>query len=358
MQTRIRVGLRYYKKINKSTMGTTLILGAGVNKEITLEFGLGSDLISQIRDRVTDETSPAGRECLSKNLESQIPEFDKDLRTSFHKHLNEFMTKMKNPSIDAFLDQIDIYPEFNDVKDLFIRLGRCLILSHILGWEGESKKNLDLELDGKRRTWLSVLGDWIEENEALEIVTKHPLHILTFNYDRVLEYYLLKRFDKVKVTYWMIHNVRHIYGTLGQLEGGVPFGASSKVDFAFTNDNFIEISKWVNNIELISQRKDFIEVKSSVIRNRPTVRVIVMGYGFDHINNTGLGLYEIAKTWYKSTFSNFVANIYPGAHFNETQDKVRDMVPNADIQENKSCSDFLNYALNKKSYNILHKMPS
>lgn len=44
------------------------------------EFGVGYELIQNIRDRVTDVTSPLFPS-LSTNLESQIPEFNKDLTT-------------------------------------------------------------------------------------------------------------------------------------------------------------------------------------------------------------------------------------------------------------------------------------
>ena len=193
----------------------TLIIGAGANKEINSTIDLGSELIKNISDRVTDRTSPADK--YFSNLLNQI-NFVPNVREEFVKALDSYINEVSSPSIDAFLDEVENYPEFQIYRESFLRIGRIAIIFHVMGYEGKSTKdNIENDLK-KKETWMSILCDFIQ-NKLFINQPEIDLSIVTFNYDRILEYYLLKWFDaSEEIRDFINTKINHVYGRIGCLK--------------------------------------------------------------------------------------------------------------------------------------------
>src|SRR5690606_9030300 len=89
---------------------TTIIIGAGANKEINEGSGLGFDLIQGISERVTDRTSK-GKGYLSKAFQILPHLNDHSVRETFLQHLDLFRFD-NNHSLDAFIYEIENFPEY------------------------------------------------------------------------------------------------------------------------------------------------------------------------------------------------------------------------------------------------------
>jgi len=318
----------------------SLIIGAGVNKEIHPDIDLGRELIQNISDRVTDRTTPNGPN-LSINLERHFPEFNRMIRTDFLMHLDHYISSVEYPSIDEFLNEVETFPEFEGQRQQFLDIGLLMILAHVIGWEGKKTvDSLTKELTEKR-TWLSVLAKYLEDK-----VSGSDFNIITFNYDRIVEYFLLKTFSNNSKAFVKNH-IHHVYGRLANLDGLDPaYDGEQSLGFDVPNHAFTEIAKLKNNIKLIRQKVDTKSIKDIVKNSK---RLVLFGYGLDPINNKRIGLHE-----WDGKDSDFVFNIFFGGlpDFNlqnrrETAEKVRAIRIDADIQF-MNCKEFLNYALNEK----------
>ena len=110
-----------YEKMKK----ITLIVGAGVNKEIHEGIDLGGELLQNISDRVTDITSP-NNQYLSKLLNTiNICE---TIRNKFVKDINRYKINYESPSIDDFLYKIETLSEFSDRKDEYLKISKASII--------------------------------------------------------------------------------------------------------------------------------------------------------------------------------------------------------------------------------------
>ena len=119
------------------------------------------------------------------------------------------------------------------------------------------------------------------------------LIIITFNYDRSLEYYLMRTIDsaleghgqkmaKYKLKNIMIH---HVHGSLGPLNE-VPYGL---------NGNETLLPAAYENIRVISDASldSSEEYRSAVYALQHAHRVFILGFGFDETNMTRLQLDKI-----------------------------------------------------------------
>lgn len=322
----------------------TIIIGAGANKEIHSEISTGIELIQDISDRVTDRTKPDGPSL--SNAFAIFNDLGLDIRIQFLSHLDRYMESVVSPSIDAFLNEIETFPEFAAIQERFGRIGRLLILAHVVGWEGTTTiKYIGEEVKEKRRTWLSVLSDFIDKHNAF---SGSRLKIITFNYDRILEKFLHDKYprDKKRVRQFVKECVHHVYGRYANYPGLEPIGGEATVDFdEIKNHEFEKLIRHVNNIKLIREPKDTTRIKDIVASSK---RLIMMGYGLDSINNSRLGLHR-----FQQDDRDLIFNIYPGPQPNyqfESRRRLAELVRNvrvdADIQY-MTCTNFLEYALNR-----------
>jgi hypothetical protein len=146
-----------YEKMKK----VTLIVGAGVNKEIHEEIDLGSELLQNISDRVTDVTSPNNPN-LSKLLNTiNICEA---IRNKFVKDINRYKLNYESPSIDDFIYKIETLNEFSDCKEEYLKISKASIIFHVLGFEGtETQKRIADDLKNGL-SWLNTLSKYLSES--------------------------------------------------------------------------------------------------------------------------------------------------------------------------------------------------
>jgi len=309
----------------------TLIVGAGVNKEIHEGIDLGGELLQNISDRVTDITSP-NNQYLSKLLNTiNICE---TIRNKFVKDINRYKINYESPSIDDFLYKIETLSEFSDRKDEYLKISKASIIFHVLGFEGtDTQKRIANDIkDGS--SWLNVLSKYMSESV---FSGKHTnLNIVTFNYDRILEYYLLTAFNANKNILDFINNhIYHVYGRIGCIEKVMPRklrGMKERtIPFGLPNNKIHVIEKQIDHIKLIFEERNVGKSIKEVINESD--ELLIMGYGFDYINNIKIGLDLVKKS------SNVRIAVYP--NIDQTKEKrIRSFIDSG-IIETYSCSDFL-----------------
>jgi hypothetical protein len=319
----------------------TLIIGAGANKEINPQIGLGSELLQGISDRVTDRTSVEKR-YLSELL--QKLEISDSQKASFVSLLDAYKNAVPYPSIDGFINEINTFPEFKEYKDAFKTIGYSSIIFHIMGYEGsETVQNINNDINAKK-TWLSLICDYIERQDILSDKPKIELNIITFNYDRILEGYILKRFSKVSAEFIDKH-IHHVYGRIGCLEGLAQREISDSIieetiSLNFGNDQIHQIVQLRNNIKLMyDERNDTKTIKDIV---QKSTKILIMGYGFDDLNNTRIGLNNLKdQTLHAAIYSSFWGDFNYRRNF---ATKVRSLYSET-IFHYQTCYDFIKEVL-------------
>lgn len=321
-----------------------LIIGAGASNALHPKFGLGADLLQEISDRVTDRTS-IHSPYLSNLLNNHYLEYS--VRWQFVHYIDEYRQTSKNPSIDGFLDEISTYPEFNNVKDDFIKIGKFSIMFQILGYEGLIK-NSTYENFGQH-IWIDQIGKFIKGQKLLENNFSHEydLKIITFNYDRNIEHFLYNqhRFanDKTKLIDFINSSIVHVYGKVGDLKWQ---SQDEFFEFGEDNSNSTKILNQKNTIGTIYSDK-MNDENSEVIKARQwlhsadTYLVCTFGFNFDLMNYRLLALQNLGM----SRECRLIANIYP---YDDNQFKNRRIMANK-IRSVKheveltylSCNDFL-----------------
>lgn len=183
---------------------TVLVLGAGASKEY--KFPLGRELLMDVCDALRSDDS----DCAKTLYQALGPDTSEDNRYGlFSLQVQSFRHDLLNshlPSVDAF-----VRIRQNDEYDLLARYA----IAHVL-----VKKEVPEELERSRdERWYEVLFRHLETSpEGIE----SPLKIVTFNYDRSLEKFLLDSLQASHgITEEQAHTclkglgVAHVYGSLG-----------------------------------------------------------------------------------------------------------------------------------------------
>jgi hypothetical protein len=249
---------------------TVLILGAGASRPYL--FPTGGELRDLLLQRSYDsilrsldlsgpDQQPYGdwyRELLSNHIrQEQIEDFQRRFAES------EFF------SIDRFLA---FNPEFDDT-------GRFMIAAILLNCERTPHLKGD---------WYQILFNELT-TEGSDIPADF-LSVITFNYDRSLEWYVFRSFraafhlsdDEARERVQQIKIV-HVYGDLGPLLANrserVEFGAWRRAAAA------------AKSIKLVrpNAQSDFI---ADINRLGPPVRVVFLGFAFDPMNLDAIGMTE------------------------------------------------------------------
>lgn len=319
----------------------TLIIGAGANKEIHNEIGLGRDLITDISNRVTDRTVKPRYAYLSKILNNDFS-INLQMRENFLRHLDGYIHSNEYPSIDNFLKAVETGPEFISRREDFKRIIFVLTVAHIIGWEGTKTKGYIDREKVNRRTWLTVLGEYIEDHNLFET---NALKIITFNYDRILEYYLWIKFG-TRIKDFIKNNVHHVYGRIGNVEGLHPLKDGEKsIPLGLPDLPKEYIFAGTENIEFIHSDHPTNHVSGIILGSK---QLIVFGYGMDPSNNKRLTLSEWAVQ--NDDGGNFKFHIHPNVKEKNRDmlaSSVSELVDKADIVQGKTCRDFLAYSLRK-----------
>jgi len=231
---------------------TVFILGAGASRPFNFPSG------PELRDVIIKDLAGRGGIGIRETLlrlgfsQSEIEEFAEVFRVS------------QIPSIDAFLQK---YPELET-------LGKTAISYVILYWENTNKTHIFDSPDWYLKLLLAIKDD---QNLYAEDLT-----IISFNYDRSLEYYLQRALGKVLKLPPAEVNERvdrlgiiHFYGSLGEL----PTEPNAPGDYGLNEDAMI--TKGAESIHLIGRNTIAREIRErSVVRCSEAETIIILGFGF------------------------------------------------------------------------------
>jgi hypothetical protein len=183
------------------TTPTVLVLGAGAS------YPYGFPTAKGLKELICEQFSSV-RAAASQLLSCLNPEGSKYTPDEFFKFREAFL-KSGQPSVDAFLER---RPEFLGVGKLAIAF--CLM-------PFEREENLYHPDPQRGGDWYEYLS--VKLNSSFEKFGENKLSIITFNYDRLLEHYLLnslinlhgKTRDECAKALAQIPIV-HVYGQLGE----------------------------------------------------------------------------------------------------------------------------------------------
>lgn len=331
-----------------NSIRTTLIIGAGASKDINPAICTGEELVKDIADRITDRKTPNDK-FLSRCLDEQFGDkFSMENRVRFQEYLDNYIKDLESPSIDEFLNEVNTFPEFENDRNDILLMGYVMIIAHVFGFEAK-RTNLTQKNMFEKETWLSKLSDYIDDHEILTRRKRNALKIITFNYDRIIEHYLIKWYGYSDgIIEFVNENVHHVYGRAGCLDklspnliGDNTFEAIS--EFGEDNHKLKEFGeKYIDHIRILYDKRNDTEGLKSIIQK--SNKICVFGYGFDSINNRRLGLQDCyAKK------DNFKVNVYPNSDLKyrrKLSEKIHSLVVDADIHY-KSCTDFLSKCLSQ-----------
>jgi hypothetical protein len=294
----------------------TLVVGAGASKALHPEFGLGIDLVNEIISRL-NQPILEGR--IYSKYSNKV-DLDRLINA-----LSEYKENVSNPSIDQFINEINDFPEFFDVKEDFTNILNDCIKYHILGYEGRILVSDYSKVISFESTWLHKLICWMKEIDFFgSKINFKRLKIITFNYDRTIEFFLYKYFpnNELLVSEYISESVVHIYGSIGTSLNFMP--SQEKIQFGARND---DIENWQSeNIRLQYDKRNFnaeimykcqlyintlskdskIGITEKWFSDPADLQVCFMGFAFDYLNCQRLNLsaVEIKK-------ADYFANIHP-----------------------------------------------
>ncbi len=243
---------------------TVLILGAGASAPYG--FPLGNGLTWKIVDDII-----ARRGSIAPALEALGFTWNKQLKFAQELH------HANPPSIDAFLQ---------DRKDEFGDIGKAAIAATLIPYE--DSKNLmlmeqEIEFEEhKNKRWYGYLLNLMGNLESFE---QNNLSIVTFNYDRSLEYFLFQTIGaRCGSTEEAIKLVRslpiiHVYGQLGKPQ----FLDSRGRDYRPVVDRET-VMKSVEEIHLMYEEQTSPEAEEMIQLIRPAKLLVFIGFGYHEKN--------------------------------------------------------------------------
>jgi hypothetical protein len=247
------------------TRRAVLILGAGAS--MPFGFPSGAGLMTEVIQRLSDTKDPMG------SLIHKI-----GFRPEQINHFLNALKKSGKRSVDAFLEH----------RIEFLEIGKVATACILLPYERE-----DSIFERNESNWYEYLFNKL--NARFEEFDKNSVSVLTFNYDRSLEQYLLTALQNSygKTTgecAEKLHSVPiiHLYGQLGGLPSlsgeGLEFGAPL-------------------NPEVVRKAADGIQIIHEDVAKNPNFqrahellgtaeRVCFLGFGYDQTNLERLSHYK------------------------------------------------------------------
>lgn len=318
---------------------TTLILGAGAS--YPFGFPLGTGLVRQISDSL--EFTPALKGTSGSGLFTMTPVYSEDeTDNKFIHFLNELgferseIEKFRNDLINSQLNSIDAFLEF---RTEHLSLGKLCIAWNIY----KSEKSKTLFSSGGN--WYRIVWNSIVTTQ--EKFKGNKLKIVTFNYDRSLEYYLSHAYGatyncSLKEAYSILLDTLefvHLHGSLGRLifqdknsvvmpeEGYFPY--DGEIDFKEDLLNIADSLKIIHEIGDLGS--PFHQAKECFLDSD---RIAFLGFGY---NQTNLDRLELNK---------FDNKYISGSGFGLSYYQVKNLIKNNsyinDIEVSQgSCDQFL-----------------
>lgn len=282
------------------TEKTVFILGAGASAPYG--FPLGEGLVKDIVDGL--KSASGLFECIRDDHRYPCDEFAGRLGVA--------------NSVDAFLEK--------DENEELRELGKLCIAAVLLPKEEQSKCKL---FEAQGRNWYKQLFHIMSDGCGFkDFVEKDSLSIVTFNYDRSLEYYLWTALRKLygnrsEEEYKGILRaikIVHVYGRLGCLPNEtteekrpVPFGYEIRETigndlhrFRATKDL---LSNAAANIQIISENVDRSDTLNEAVKLlKGSSKVFILGFGFHPTNIRRLQLESLTQHQVKCTTHNLPAD--------------------------------------------------
>ena len=245
---------------------TVLVLGAGASQKYG--FPSGTELKNQVVRTLSGEGSSLFERYSGMGYNEQ--------------EVRRFRDALKQsgvPSVDAFLEH----------RQEFLGIGKTAIAEILIPYENENK------LFGASEDWYGFLLDRL--NTPFDRFQENQITILTFNYDRSLEWYIFKA---LQARYGMnnldainlLKKLRtiHLYGTLGGLpwENGRAYQPSiewPKPNVTYGPEIKFDIILASNKIKIIHegilQDQEFTRALEALSAAK---RIVFLGFGYNKVN--------------------------------------------------------------------------
>ena len=195
-----------------------------------------------------------------------------------------------------------------------------LLIAHVIGIREKSDfspaqsgfLHMQYRNKNRKRDWYQLLFNALSTNKFEDFPSSNDkLTVVTFNYDRSLEFYFLKAMqgmyrERSEGDCWEklnLLNIKHVYGSVGDLpvanaEHGVEYGSPFIEDYMNRIKNLNLIPELRNNNETIS----FIQGKLKEAQN-----IFFVGFSYDRMNLELLGF----PFWTNQTNDvNFSGSVY------------------------------------------------
>ncbi len=252
-----------------------LILGAGSSHHIG--FPLGWELKRDIVEMASGQSQLAIRTGLQRH-----PQFQEFVVAFNKSHL---------ASIDDFLGKNPRYSE----------IGRMTIAAILMDYEARLVMNLR---NANQENWYGFLWNQLAGGHSWDELSFGKLSIITFNYDRTLEAFLL---DAIQGSYGKTEKeasaklreltMLHAYGHLGTLVQGHPqFRAYAS---GITPEVVLQVSDWLKVIPETREDAPTFQQAQRLLRHADSI--CFLGFGFDSLNMKRLDSHRTCSLSYEGS---------------------------------------------------------
>ena len=250
------------------TQPTVLVLSAGASAP--LNFPIGKKLTGEIIESILSSDSSDDMSFVSR------------LRACVHPlqplHTLESVLEFANSLRDSALNSVDAFLE---IQPQFIPIGKAAIAMKLLPHEDPGSV-----LSEENGNWYLYFRNRIHAR-SVEEFRKHKLSIITYNYDRSFEYFMLRA---IKGTYrpaekncvTLLHTIPilHLHGQLGQLTGD-----NARSYEAITEPDRRVTQACADSIRIIHEDISEDPVFEEALRLLSEASTICfLGFGYDEIN--------------------------------------------------------------------------
>ena len=259
--------------INKETV---LILGAGAS--IPFNFPSGR----QLKNRIITQCIAAPN--------AQFHDIWVDLNLGITneniKAFGEALRDCGRQSVDRFLEQ----------REVFLNVGKAAIAFELIKCEIKAS----LFNTEEKEHWYEYLFNKLETN--LDDFANNKLNVITFNYDRSLEFYLTTalanshgiELDDAHTTLQTMAII-HVHGKLGNLHFGEPYGQARMYE-PINDFVILPFCLGESGIKIISEADpgtdEFVSARKLI---NAAECIIFLGFGYDHINLYRLGILDFTS---------------------------------------------------------------
>jgi len=248
---------------------TVLILGAGASAPF--DYPVGAALTERVKKELRpDQPGRLHHELIKAG-------FRPKLLRDFRDHLRY----SQRPSIDSFLE---------DWEKEFMKVGKAAIAASLIRHE-------DRERIVDEPNWYRRLFNEMTDGKDF---SSNQLSIVTFNYDRSLEYFFLRALPsryhvpETQAVKWLSQlPIIHLYGSLGALpelsRGGRPYGETEPEGIAeaiAAGAKGIQLARGGVAPETFARAREWMGKAQ---------RIIVIGFGFEQINRERLGITDFVE---------------------------------------------------------------